>query len=104
MYHLYLIAKNNLKKKKRDVVVLTLLIMLAALLLYISISVLTRTGQVIEAAFEKADTADFFYCSSSKETDKISSVLEKNPEVEQLELSEGVLLYSGKYSMEGLNQ
>ncbi len=63
MYVLYFLAKKNLKKKKGDVAVLLILTSLATLLLYTSISALTQTSQVIEAAFEcrspRGDQRDF---------------------------------------------
>lgn len=94
------IARNNLAKKKSDVVTLILLILLSTLLLYISISVLKRTPQVIDTVCGDVNTADVFYASACPETGKITSVLNDMENVKQIEYSEGVEL-TAKYHMEG---
>lgn len=97
MYRLIFIAKNNLKKKKSDVAVLFFLTMLAALLLYVSISVLTHTRDVIQTAYEKYNSADFLMASGCEEVEKITAVFEEQPEVVELEKSEGIYLLSLSY-------
>lgn len=101
MYKLFFIAKNNLIKKKSDAAVLSLLIMLAALLLYTSVSVLTHTTQVIENAYEKANTADFLYVSSCPETEKISAYLKNHDGVQAFERAEGISAASVECHKEG---
>ena len=86
MYRLIFIAKNNLKKKKSDVAVLFFLIMLAALLLYVSISVLTHTKDIIQNVYDKTNSADFFLSSGCEKVEEITSVLEEQPEVVELEI------------------
>lgn len=100
MYKMLFIARNNLAKKKSDVVTLILLILLSTLLLYISISVLKRTPQVIDTVCGDVNTADVFYASACPETGKITSVLNDMENVKQIEYSEGVEL-TAKYHMEG---
>lgn len=97
MYRLIFIAKNNLKKKKSDVAVLFFLTMLAALLLYVSISVLTRTGDVIQTAYDKYNSADFLFASGCTEEEKITAVFEEQSEVEQIEKSRGIYVLSLNY-------
>lgn len=100
MYKMLFIARNSLAKKKSDVVTLILLILLSTLLLYISISVLKRTPQVIDTVCGDVNTADVFYASACPETGKITSVLNDMENVKQIEYSEGVEL-TAKYHMEG---
>lgn len=99
MYRMFFIARNNLARKKSDVVTLLMLLMLSTVLLYISVSVLRCTPQVIDAAAEKAATADFLYVSACPETDKIRGVLENSDGTEQIEYAEGVEL-TAKYHTE----
>lgn len=100
MYKMLFIARNNLAKKKSDVVTLIMLILLSTLLLYISISVLKRTPQVIDTVCDEVNTADAFYASACPETGKITSVLNDMENVKQIEYSEGVEL-TAKYHTEG---
>ena len=97
MYRLIFIAKNNLKKKKSDVAVLFFLIMLAALLLYVSISVLTHTKDIIQNVYDKTNSADFFLSSGCEKVEEITSVLEEQPEVVELEKGKGIYLLSLDY-------
>lgn len=103
MYQMMFIARNNLSRKKSDATVLTVLVMIAALLLYISISVLRLTPQVIGAVYDEMNTADFFYCSACPETEKIREFLERKEGVEQLEYSQALNLYA-KYHAEGAEE
>lgn len=100
MYKILFIARNNLVKKKNDVVTLIMLLLISALLLYISISVLKLTPQVISTVCDEVNTADAFYASACPETGKIKSVLNDMENVEQIEYSEGVEL-TAKYHTEG---
>ncbi len=87
MYVLYFLAKKNLKKKKGDVAVLLILTSLATLLLYTSISALTQTSQVIEAAFEKAHTAHLFFMTNAGHQEEIKEILTRQPETVEYECS-----------------
>lgn len=100
MYKMLFIARNNLAKKKSDVVTLIMLILLSTMLLYISISVLKRTPQVIDTVCDEVNAADAFYASACPETGKITSVLNDMENVKQIEYSEGVEL-TAKYHTEG---
>lgn len=99
MYKILFIARNNLVKKKNDVVTLIMLILTSTLLLYISISVLKRTPQVIGTVCDEVNTADVFYASACPETGKIKAVLNDMENVEQIEYSEVVEL-TAKYHTE----
>lgn len=99
MYSLFLIAINNIKKKKSDVAVLFFLIILATLLLYASISILTNTSKVIDKKYEEFNTADFFYMTGSKDA-KIIDVFTRQEEVEEVEKTDSIYLFSTKYYSE----
>lgn len=77
-----------------------MLIMLSTLLLYISISVLWRTPQVIDGVCEQVNAADFFYLTACPEPEKVSAVLRGMEGVEQIEYSEGVEMTT-EYHTEG---
>lgn len=85
MYSLYFIAKNNLKKKKSDAVVLTGLITLAALLLYIGISTLSNMDKVVNKAYERTNTADWYMMNSAPAVENIGEIFENRSEVESFE-------------------
>lgn len=97
------IARNNLVKKKSDVITLIMLILISTLLLYISISVLKRTPQVIDTVCDEVNTADVFFASACPETGEIKSVLNSMENVRQIEYSEGVEL-TAKYYKEGMEE
>ena len=74
MKALFFIAKQNMKKKKGDVVVLFFLVTLAALLLYTSLSVFMGMNTILDDAYNKAHSADFFFMSTV-DGEKVAKVL-----------------------------
>lgn len=94
---LLFIAKNNLKKRKDDVIVLFCLIALATLLLYVSVSVLTGTGKVLDTAFETAHTADFLFLSNLKKEEEIEKIFLKQEEVKEYETSDCIYAQDAQY-------
>ncbi|MBD5526529.1 MAG: ABC transporter permease [Lachnospiraceae bacterium] len=103
MYRMFFIARNNLVKKKSDVITLIILIMLSTLLLYISISVLRLTPQVIDTVCDEVNTADVFFASPCPKTGEIKSVLNSMENIRQIEYSEGVEL-TAKYHKDGTEE
>ena len=87
MKALFFIAKQNMKKKKGDVVVLFFLVTLAALLLYTSLSVFMGMNTVLDDAYNKAHSADFFFMSTV-DGEKVAKVLKVQKEVEKYEASD----------------
>ncbi|MBQ4522311.1 MAG: ABC transporter permease [Lachnospiraceae bacterium] len=97
MYRLFFIAKNNLKKKKSDVFVLMCLVTLATMLLYISMTVLTNTNNVIDKAYDKYNTADYLYVAYGTSPEKYEKVFRVQEEVTELESAFLVNNVEGKY-------
>lgn len=97
MYRLLFIAKNNLKKKKSDVIVLAFLTMLAAALLYISISAITNTGNVLDKVYEEANGADLLFITPSKDKEKLAEILSSQEEVVDWEITPCLLVEGVKY-------
>lgn len=97
MYRLYFIAKNNIKKKKSDVFVLIGLITLAVLILYISISVLSRMGDVADAAYEACNSADWYMVNSAESVKGIEKIFENRSEVESFEMTPALWAVSAEY-------
>lgn len=85
MYRLLFIAGRNLRKKKNDAVILICLIALSVLMLYISISVLTRIGDVVQEAYDKGNTADFYYASGYPGNEEVLEALLDQEETAEAE-------------------
>ncbi len=100
MRALFFIAIQNMKKKKGDVIVFFLLIALAALLFYTSISVFSGLNKVLDRAYEKAHTADFFYMSNV-ERERIGEIITAQEEVAEYETSDCIYLLEAEYRKEG---
>ena len=96
---LLFITKNNLKKKKGDVAVLFFLMALAAVLLYTSISVFSGMNSVLDQAYEKANTADYYFLAKDK-AKEIKSILTSQKEVADYEATDCLYLLDGKYRKE----
>lgn len=101
MYPLYFISKHNMKKKKGNIAVILFLIALAVLLLYISISLLTSTGKVVDTIHEKVNGADWLCISPEENDGKIIKMLEKQGEVEVFEKNECLFFPGARYQKEG---
>lgn len=97
MYRMFFIAKNNLKKKKSDVVVLTCLVTLATMLIYISMTVLSNTDNVIEKAYLKYNTADYIYFAMDTSHEKYEKLFTSQEEVTEFESSFCLVNVDGKY-------
>lgn len=97
MYPLYFISLNNMKKKKGNVAVILLLMMLATLLLYVSISLLTSTGKVLDTLHEDTHAADWFCISSQINDEKLDEILEKRKDVTEIEKNECLYFMSASY-------
>ena len=59
MYHIFFIAKNNVKKQKGDIITLIVLSLLASFLLYTGASVLTDLGKEMDRAKSKLNNPGF---------------------------------------------
>lgn len=101
MYPLYFISKHNMKKKKGNIAVILFLVALAVLLLYVSISLLTGTGKVLDTIHEEVNGANWFCISPEENDSKIMKMLEKQDEVEVLEKNECLFFSGAKYQKEG---
>lgn len=101
MYSLYFIAKNNLKKKKSDAAVLTGLIALAALLLYIGISVLSNMGKVVNTAYGRTNTADWYMLNHEMAVENIDEIFQNRSEVEYFEKTPAYFIAQSAFSVEG---
>ncbi len=99
MYRLYFIAKNNIKKKKSDVIVLTGLIALAVFVLYISLSVLSRMGDVVDAAYEACNSADWYMLNSEESVKGIEKIFEKRSEAEKSEATPALFAANIEYKL-----
>lgn len=97
MRKLFLIASNNIKKKKSDVTVLLCLIALAVMLLYVSISILAGNGRVQEEAYLRVNAPDVEYVMAGGREETLARMLEERQEVEDLEVSEALLLTAKYY-------
>lgn len=97
MYPLLLIAGNNLKKKKGDVLVLLFLTALAAFLLYISISVLTGTGKVMDTAYEETNAADYLFMVNAPKDEKLEKLFKSQDAVKEFETGKCLYIVDGKY-------
>ncbi len=100
MYSLLFIAANNIKKKKSNSVILLCLVSLSVLLLYVSISILTNSGKVMDMAYEKAHSADYYFMSSSDKTEKLTALMKEQPEVEEFETEECLYILDARYHKE----
>ena len=96
MEALWFIIWNNIKKKKKDVVVLFFLIALAALFLYVSVSVFAGLNGTLDAAYERAHTADLIYITSQG-GDRIADIFKSQEEVVEYEASECLFFVSADY-------
>lgn len=101
MYSLYFISKHNMKKKKGNIAVILFLIALAVLLLYVSISLLTSTGKVLDTIHEEVNGANWICISPEENDSKIMKMLEKQDEVEVLEKNECLFFQGARYRKEG---
>lgn len=97
---LLFITKSNLKKKKGDIAVLFFLIALAAVLLYTSISVFSGMNSVLDHAYEKANTADYYFLAKDK-VKEIKSILTSQKEVSDYEATDCLFFSDGKYRKKG---
>lgn len=97
MGSLWFLAKNNVKKKKGDVIVLLFLMVLAALLLYVSISVLMGTEQVIEDAYDVMHTPDWFYMTGIDCEERLTALVADLDEVAEFEAGDSLLAFGAKY-------
>lgn len=100
MKKIIFIALQNMKKKKGDTIVFFFLIALATVLLYTSLSVFFGLDVVIQQAYEKAHTADFFLMSAADE-DPIREIITSQEEVVEYEASDSLYFMEVKYHMEG---
>jgi len=100
MYSLLFIAANNIKKKKSNSVILLCLVSLSVLLLYVSISILTNSGKVMDMAYEKAHSADYYFMSSSDKTEELTALMKEQPEVEEFETEECLYILDARYHKE----
>ncbi len=101
---LLLIARGNLKKKKSDMTVVFLLVAMAFILLYVGSSVLFNLGAVQDKTNEMMNGADFLFISSSSYDRKIATLMQEQPETEQV-FTEDILHVSGcKYTKQGEEQ
>lgn len=78
-------------------VILFLLIALAELLLYVSASVLTGTGKVLDTAYERAHAADFLYLTEMDKTKELENIFKSRNEVAEYEVSECLWASNAKY-------
>ena len=97
MYRLFFIAKNNLKKKKSDVIVLMCLVTLATMLLYISMTVLSNTNNVVDKAYETYNTADYVYFAFGSSPEQYEEIFTSQEEVTEFESSFCLLNVDGDY-------
>ena len=96
MEALWFITWNNIKKKKRDIGVLFFLIALAALLLYTSVSVFAGLNGILDAASERAHTADLLYITGEG-SDRIPDIFRTQEEVAEYEASECLFFVNAGY-------
>ena len=101
MYPLYFISRNNMKKKKGNIAVILLLIALATLLLYVSVSLLTSTGKVLDTLHEDTHAADWFCVSSRMNDEKLDEILEKQKAVEESEKNQCLFFSGAGYRKKG---
>lgn len=99
MNALWFIIRNNIKKKKRDIGVLFFLIALAALLLYTSVSVFAGLNVTLDAAYDRAHTADLIYITGQC-ADRIPDIFCSQEEVTEYEASECLMFISCDYRSE----
>ncbi len=93
---LFFITRNNIKKKKRETAVLFFLIVLAALLLYTSVSVFAGINGILDAAYERAHTADLLFVARQG-ADRIPGIFKRQEEVVEYEQSDCLYFMSVGY-------
>lgn len=96
MEAIWFITLNNIKKKRRDIGVLFFLIALAALLLYVSVSVFAGLNGILDAAYERAHTADLVYITGQA-ADRIPDIFLSQEEVAGYETGECLFITSTDY-------
>ncbi len=101
MYPLYFISKHNMKKKKGNIAVILFLIALAVLLLYVSISLLTSTGKVLDTIHEEVNAADWFAISPEENDQKMMKILETQEELETVEKNACLFFPGASYKKKG---
>ncbi len=101
MYPLYFISKHNMKKKKGNIIVILFLTALAVLLLYVSTSLLTSTGEVLDTIHEEVNGADWFSISPEENDQKIMEILETQEEPEAIEKNVCLYFPGASYKKEG---
>ncbi len=99
MYSLLFIAVNNIKKKKSNSFILLFLVTLAVLLLYVSISILTNTGKVMDKTYDKTHCADYF-CMIQEGTEEMTELITSQPEVEEYEIEKLLYVMNAWYHKE----
>lgn len=99
MYSLLFIAVNNIKKKKSNSFILLFLVTLAVLLLYVSISILTNTGKVMDKTYDKSHCADYF-CMIQEGTEEMTELIISQPEVEEYEIEKLLYVMNAWYHKE----
>lgn len=83
MYHIFFIAKNNVKKQKGDIITLIVLSLLASFLLYTGASVLTDLGKEMDTAAEEHNTAHVYYWVPEFAADELEEIFLENKDVKE---------------------
>lgn len=97
MNKIWMIAWNNIKRKKSDSIVMVCLILLAVLMLYVSISVLSGGGRVLDEAFERVNAPDVEYVLPRIQEEKVVELLTGQSQVKEVETTPCLLLNAYYY-------
>lgn len=92
MNKVWMIAWNNIKRKKSDSIVMACLILLAVLMLYVSISVLSGGGRVLDEVFERVNAPDVEYVMPKIEEEKVLELLTGDSRVREVETTPCLLV------------
>lgn len=95
-----MLALNGIKKKKGDTVALLILIGFATIMMYIGISVFSNVVNVLDQVNERNHGADVMISTPLDDKDMEGNILSLS-EVKEVETSESLYAYSGKYWREG---
>lgn len=97
MNKIWMIAWNNIKRKKSDSAVLVCLILLAVLMLYVSISVLSGGGRVMDDAFKRVNAPDAEYVLPRIQEERVVGLLTGQSQVKEVETTPCLLLNAYYY-------
>lgn len=102
MYRYFFIAKNNMRKQKGDMITFFFLTAIASLLIFISLSFLAGTGNVIDTAKDDLNGADILILFSGDKIseEKVREIIQGNVWLDGYEVNR-YLNASSKYRKKG---